>query len=81
MAITFLAGAACKLRGNAFERIAMKNVSPVIATKNVILTAVVIGALLFGTGALLFALAVGVPTSDAPGKQVFGHHGTLSPIW
>jgi hypothetical protein len=55
----------------SFREIAMKTVMPEIAMKNVIITAAVIGTLLFGTGTLLFALAA-VPTDQQ-------HHYALIP--
>jgi hypothetical protein len=53
--------------------------------KNVIITAVVVGALLFGTGALLFALAAGTIPTDQ--QHHYGahnstrHHASLPPVW
>jgi hypothetical protein len=53
--------------------------------KNVIITAAVIGALLFGTGALLFALAAG--TAAVSTDHHYGpynsarHHASLPPVW
>jgi Spy/CpxP family protein refolding chaperone len=54
--------------------------------KNVITTAAVIGALLFGTGALLFALAnetVGVSTVQQQhhGPHNSARHASLPPVW
>jgi hypothetical protein len=47
------------------------------AMKKVILTAAV-------AAALVFALAVGtmgVPATSSSGKYVFGHYGSLPPVW
>ena len=63
----------------------MKTLMPEIAMKNLIITATVIGTLLFGTGALLFALS----TETAAVLTVQQHHGpansarhaSLQPLW
>jgi hypothetical protein len=54
----------------------MKKVTKKV-TKKIILTAAV-------AAALVFALAVGtvgVPASSSTGKFVFGHYGSLEPVW
>jgi hypothetical protein len=61
----------------------MKNPMPEIAMKNVIITAAVIGTLLFGTGTLLFALA-GVSTDQQHDYAAYNsarHHASLPPLW
>jgi hypothetical protein len=54
--------------------------------KNVITTAAVIGALLFGTGALLFALAnetvaVSAVQQHHHGPHNSARHASLPPVW
>jgi hypothetical protein len=61
----------------------MKNLVPEIAMKKVIITAAVIGTLLFGTGTLLFALA-GVSTDQQHHYAAYNsawHHVSLPPLW
>jgi hypothetical protein len=67
----------------SFREIAMKTVMPEIAMKNVIITAAVIGTLLFGTGTLLFALAA-VSTDQQHHYAAYSsarHHASLPPVW
>jgi hypothetical protein len=63
----------------------MKNVIPGIATKNVIVTAAVVGTLLFGTGALLFTLAEAAVSIDQQHRyesyNSARHHASLPPVW
>ena len=61
----------------------MKTVMPEIAMKNVIITAAVIGTLLFGTGTLLFALAA-ASTDQQHHYAAYDsarHHASLPPLW
>jgi hypothetical protein len=65
----------------------MKTVMPEIAMKNVIITAAVIGSLLFGTLALLFALATEtgavstVQPHHYPPYYSARHHAILPSVW
>jgi hypothetical protein len=60
----------------------MKTVMPEIAMKNVIITAAVIGMLLFGTGTLLFALAaVSDQQHHYAAYNSARHHASLPPVW
>ena len=53
--------------------------------KNVIITAAVVGTLLFGTGALLFALATETTVSTVQqhhyGPANSARHASLQPLW
>ena len=54
--------------------------------KNVIITASVIGTLLFGTGALLFALATETAAVSTVQQHYYGpansaRHASLPPVW
>ena len=55
--------------------------------KNVIITAAVLGALFFGTGALLFALATETAAVSAVQQGHYGpsnsarQHASLQPLW
>jgi hypothetical protein len=61
----------------------MKTVMPEIAMKNVIITAAVIGTLLFGTGTLLFALAAVSTDQQHQYAPYYSarHHASLAPVW
>jgi hypothetical protein len=69
-----------------FREIAMKTVMPEIAMKNVIITATVIGTLLFGTVALLFAIATETAAVSTVQQHHYGsansaRHASLPPLW
>jgi hypothetical protein len=64
----------------------MKTVMPEIAMKNLIITAAVVGTLLFGTGALLFALATETAAVSTVEQHHYGpansaRHASLQPLW
>jgi hypothetical protein len=63
-----------------------ETVMPEIAMKNVIITATVIGTLLFGTGALLFAIATETAAVSTAQQNHYrpansARHASLQPLW
>jgi hypothetical protein len=64
----------------------MKTLMPGTAMKNLIIIAAVIGTLLFGTGALLFALVTETAAVSTIQQHHYGpansaRHGSLQPLW
>jgi hypothetical protein len=71
------------VQSKMFREIAMKTVMPEVAMKRVIITAAVIGTLLFGTCTLLFALAA-TSTDQQHHYAAYNsarHHASLPPVW